>query len=384
MTSVTSTVTRFADRSHALCFSRNSRTNSDCIGAVSRRKPSREKPIGSQSRLDPGIAMYGGNTRSSSLPRPDGCRADVGWFHTGFAPARLPCASIALIDGDRPDPTMHPVSAPCPISRLEPLRTGGFRLDGGGMFGLIPKAMWSQWITPDADNRIALATRSLLVESRDGLVLVEAGCGDKWSDRERAMYDLERRTAVDALAELSVDPREIAHVVLTHLHFDHAAGLTRNGSQDVESVFPGARIHVQRQEWLDALANKSTMTRTYFRSHLDPITTQVELHDGTCSPLSGITLLPTPGHTWGHQSILIDAPGGPVLYAGDACPTTHHAHPAASLGYDMMAYESMLSKREILGRALEQGWRIALDHDPVHAFARVERHADRAVLVGHD
>ena len=251
------------------------------------------------------------------------------------------------------------------------------------MFGLIPKTMWSQWIAPDAENRIGLATRSLLVESsRDGLVLVEAGCGDKWSDRERAMYALERRTAVDALTEVGVDPRDIAHVVLTHLHFDHAAGLTRVGNAGLESVFSGARIHVQRQEWIDALANKSTMTKTYFRSHLDPVATQIELHDGECAPLPGFTLIPTPGHTWGHQSILIDAPRDPVLYAGDACPTLHHAHPAASLGNDMMAYESMCSKLEILGRARASGWRIALDHDPEHAFARVAQHGDRLSLVG--
>ena len=268
------------------------------------------------------------------------------------------------------------------ISRIEPLRTGSFRLDGGGMFGLIPKTMWSQWTEADAHNRIALTTRSLLVESRDGLVLVEAGYGDKWSDRERAMYELEPRTAVDALAELSVDPRDIAHVVLTHLHFDHAAGLTRAGAAGPEPVFPSARIHVQRQEWLDALANRSTMTRTYFRSHLDPVATQVELHDGACTPLAGIELIPTAGHTWGHQSILIAAPDGPVLFAGDACPTVHHAHPAASLGYDMLAYESMLSKLEILGRAVRGGWRLALDHDPQHAFARTVDREGRLVLVG--
>jgi len=244
------------------------------------------------------------------------------------------------------------------------------------MFGLIPKTMWSGWIEADAYNRIALATRSLLVESaRDGLVLVEAGCGDKWTDRERAMYDLERRTAVDALAELGVDPRDIAHVVLTHLHFDHAAGLTRAGTAGPESVFANARIHVQREEWNDALENKSTMTKTYFRSHLDPVATQVELHDGTCAPLAGFTLIPTPGHTWGHQSVLIDAPdravsSPPVLFAGDVCPTIHHAHPAASLGYDMLAYEAMLSKRMIPGRALREGWLVALDHDPEHPLAR--------------
>ncbi len=270
-----------------------------------------------------------------------------------------------------------------PLHRITPLRTGSFRLDGGGMFGLIPKTMWSQWTAPDADNRIALATRSLLVETaRDGLVLVEAGCGDKWSDKERATYALERRTAVDALREAGVDPADIAHVVVTHLHFDHAGGLTRMSDAGPVATFPRARIHVQRTEWHDALANKSTMTRTYLRTHLDPIASEVELHDGECAPLAGFTLLPAAGHTWGHQAVLVEgasAAGGtaPHLFAGDACPTIHHAHPAASLGYDMMAYESMCTKLALLDRAERAGWTIALDHDDGHAFARVVRSASR-------
>jgi len=131
---------------------------------------------------------------------------------------------------------------------------------------------------------------------------------------------------------------------------------------------------VQRQEWIDALANKSTMTRTYLRSHLDPIAGVVELYDGAVTPLDRIALIPTPGHTWGHQSVLVvqhaDDASAPILFAGDACPTIHHAHPAASLGYDMLAYEAMLSKRMILGRALREGWLVALDHDPEHPLAR--------------
>lgn len=291
------------------------------------------------------------------------------------------------------------------------LATGAFRLDGGGMFGLIPKSMWSRWTEADADNRIALATRSLLVETRDGLVLVEAGCGDKWSEKERATYALARRTAVDALAEIGVDPRAIAHVVLTHLHFDHAAGLTRAGEAGLERTFPNARVHVQRQEWEDALANRSTMTRTYLRTHLDPIAGDLELHDGACAPLDRIALIPTPGHTWGHQSVVVRARDGDgdgdgevdgkvpddaaaagsiarcagasaVLFAGDACPTVHHAHPAASLGYDMLAYQSMLTKREILGRAVREGWLVALDHDPTHACARPVEREGRVELEG--
>lgn len=255
------------------------------------------------------------------------------------------------------------------------------------MFGLIPKTMWSKWTEADVDNRIALVTRSLLVETRDGLVLIEAGCGDKWTDKERAMYALAPRTAVDALAEAGVDPREIAHIVLTHLHFDHAAGLTAFdgvGTTNLVPVFPNARIHVQRTEWEDALANKSTMTRTYLRSHLEPIAQAVELHEGAMAPLDRIELLPTRGHTWGHQSILVRPLAGEaspcVLFAGDSCPTLHHAHPAASLGYDMLAYDAMLSKREILGRAAREGWMLAFDHDPQHALARVIEHDGRVEL----
>ncbi|MFZ9913905.1 MAG: MBL fold metallo-hydrolase [Phycisphaerales bacterium] len=270
-------------------------------------------------------------------------------------------------------PPRHPSGLRC-------LKTGAFRLDGGGMFGLIPKTMWSRWVEADAENRIALATRSLLVETRDGLVLVEAGYGDKWSEKERATYALERRTAVDALREAGVDPREIAHVVVTHLHFDHAGGLTHEApGGGLAPVFPNARVHVQRQEWSDALANRSTMTRTYLRTHLDPIADRVELHDGARMALDRVELIPTPGHTWGHQSVLVRPVGGAahepsVLFAGDACPTLHHAHPAASLGYDMMAYESMLTKLRILGRAADEGWTIALDHDPEHALTRAVRH----------
>ncbi|MCP4894453.1 MAG: MBL fold metallo-hydrolase, partial [Actinomycetales bacterium] len=106
------------------------------------------------------------------------------------------------------------------------LRAGGLRLDGGGMFGIIPKAMWSGWTTPDEENRIGLSTNCLLLENGTRRVLVETGCGDKWTERERANYGLESRTVMDALLEQDVDPDSIDTVITTHLHFDHAGGLT--------------------------------------------------------------------------------------------------------------------------------------------------------------
>jgi glyoxylase-like metal-dependent hydrolase (beta-lactamase superfamily II) len=243
------------------------------------------------------------------------------------------------------------------------------------MFGLIPKAMWSKWVPADAENRIPLAMNCVLLE-RDGAhgterVLVEAGAGRKWTDKEVAMYGLERtpagavRCIEDALAEVGVDPASIGHVVLTHLHFDHAGGLTRPGpGGEPESVFPNARIHVQRREWQDAHDNRSTMTKTYLRSHLDPVAGQVVLHDGPAEVLPGLHVMPLVGHTWGHQGVRWHDGQGTVLFPGDLIPTVHHVHPAASLGYDMLPHDTMLTKRAVLEQADREGWRLVLDHEP--------------------
>lgn len=258
------------------------------------------------------------------------------------------------------------------------LRAGGFWLDGGGMFGLIPKAMWSKWIPADEQNRIHLAMNCVLLqhEGSPGRILVEAGAGDKWTAKEAGIYQFDRttegriRTVVDALREAGTQPGDITDVVVTHLHFDHAGGLTRLADgADAErptylATFPAARIHVQRREWEDALANRSTMTRTYLRSHLDPIADRVVLHDGPAEVLPGLRVRPLPGHTWGQQGIFWQDAGGTLCFPGDLIPTVHHTHPASSLGYDMLPYETMLTKRALLEEADRGGWRLVLDHEP--------------------
>lgn len=259
--------------------------------------------------------------------------------------------------------------------RVRLLRAGGFRLDGGGMFGVIPKGIWSTWSAPDAENRIELATNCLLLEDGSRRVLVETGYGDKWSAKERSLYLLEQRTVLDALTEIGVGPEEIDAVVVTHLHFDHAAGLTRQAAEGrAEPVFPKAEIFVQRREWEDALANRSTMTRTYLPTHLEPIRDRVRLIDGPGEPLPGIAVRPLVGHTWGQQGVLVrDESGGVVAFPGDVLPTRHHAHPSASMGYDMLPYENMLSKRALLAEAADGGWTLILDHEPHEPIVRVLR-----------
>jgi glyoxylase-like metal-dependent hydrolase (beta-lactamase superfamily II) len=208
---------------------------------------------------------------------------------------------------------------------------------------------------------------------------VETGFGGKWNDKERGFYDLEQRTIEDALREIEVEPESITHVIVSHLHFDHAAGLTRTGPGGAPvPTFPHAEVIVQRREWDDALANRSTMTRTYLKSHLKPVADRVRVVDGEIAVLPNVTVWPMPGHTWGQQAVRFDDAEGTVVFAGDVMPTRHHVHPAFSMGYDMEPYANMQSKRELLARAAGEGWRLVLDHEPGEAVVRVRADADHA------
>ncbi|MCH2160338.1 MAG: MBL fold metallo-hydrolase [Phycisphaerales bacterium] len=251
------------------------------------------------------------------------------------------------------------------------LRAGAFRLDGGSMFGIIPRTFWSKWAEADDRNRIPLQTNCLLLDDGTRKVLVETGCGNKWSEKERSIYAIEDRTVRQALAEVDVSPEEISAVIVTHLHFDHAGGLTENGDGDApQPVFPSADIFIQRQEWEDAVANRSTMSRTYLRSHLDPIRDRVRPIDGIEEVLPGLRVEPLPGHTWGMQGVFFEDTEGTVVFPGDLMPTQAHVHPAASMAYDVLPFTTMESKAEFLARAHGEGWRIVLDHEPGPAVVR--------------
>ena len=258
------------------------------------------------------------------------------------------------------------------------LRAGSFRLDGGGMFGVVPRTIWSKLSTPDELNRISLQTNCLLLENGSTTVLIETGFGDKWSDKERGFYELERRTVADAVREVGCDPAAVDLVVVTHLHFDHAAGLTRlDGAGTAIPTFPKAEVVVQRKEWSDALANKSTMTRTYLRSHLDPIADRVKLVEDETEVLSGLIVWPMTGHTWGQQAVRFEDGEGVVCFPGDVIPTILHAGPAFNMGYDMAPYDNMISKKNLLERASAEEWRLVLDHDPVEPVVSVAPDPDR-------
>ena len=280
------------------------------------------------------------------------------------------------------------------------LRCGAFRLDGGSMFGVVPRVVWSRTVEPDERNRIPLQTNALLLERNGTTVVVELGIGDKFGAKERDIYAMEDRTVLDALHEAGCDAASVGAVVLSHLHFDHAGALTRRpraGEGEGPVVaFPNARIVTQKQEWEDALANRSTMHKTYLPDHLTPgVKERVLLVDSpdpgadldakgfvpTPVPLpglEGIGVFRVPGHTWGQQAVMFkDARGRTVVFTPDVMPTVNHAGAAYNMAYDVETYTSMRMRMRLLEAATERGWSLAIDHEPGPAVVRVEHDPDK-------
>lgn len=255
------------------------------------------------------------------------------------------------------------------------LRNGTFWLDAGSMFGIIPRVVWTRWLTPDERGRMPMQQNSLLLESSGKLVLIETGIGDKFGAKERDIYTMDDRAIHDALHEIDCDPADIDAVILTHLHFDHAGGLTRlNNGNGPALTFPNAEYIVQRREWEDAIANKSTMHRTYLRDHLTPeVAERMRLIDGEAEVLPGISVIPMPGHTWGQQGVVFQQPGtaGPHCFVPDVMPTRYHSRPTSNLAYDVEPYTSMLSRLELFERAAKEGWLLTLVHEHGEPHFRV-------------
>ncbi len=259
--------------------------------------------------------------------------------------------------------------------RVVTVEAGRLRLDGGAMFGVVPKPLWERRIPADERNRIPLAMRCLLIQTRDRNLLVDTGVGHKEEEKFERIYGIENEgdptRLEDGLRAWGVEPEGVDTVICTHLHFDHAGGCTvRDESGEVRPAFPDARYLIRRGEWEYAHRDNERIQASYLAHNFDPLEAagQVEFVEEDVEVAPGVTLLHTPGHTPHHQSVRIDAGDDVLLYLADLVPTTAHIPLPWIMGYDVEPLVTLESKRELLTRAGEEGWILIFEHDPRVAY----------------
>jgi glyoxylase-like metal-dependent hydrolase (beta-lactamase superfamily II) len=250
---------------------------------------------------------------------------------------------------------------------------GFFRLDGGAMFGTVPKAIWSKLSPPDDENRILLAARSMIIRTGEHVVMVDAGMGDRWTDKLRRIYDI-RPAAGDGPG---LDPASVTDVVLTHLHFDHARGIFRASPGDAGETdlrYPEARIHVQAANVETAKAPNARERASYIAEDTKLLErTRLVLATGSQEIHPGIWVHATNGHTRGLQWVEVRADGRILAFLSDIAPTSRHLPLPYLMGYDISAETLLVEKDALLGRAVTEGWILVFSHDPDVEAGRVGR-----------
>jgi glyoxylase-like metal-dependent hydrolase (beta-lactamase superfamily II) len=280
------------------------------------------------------------------------------------------------------------VTRPIPTTRVgdlvvHVLSDGFFRLDGGAMFGVVPKTLWSRVAPADEKNRIRMGMNCLLIEGNGKRVLVDAGSGTKNDPKFRDIYAIEGPEGlISDLAALGVGPGDIDTVALTHLHFDHCGGGTTRGEDGVvRPTFPNARYYVRRQEWHDAHHANERNRDSYFPENYDPLEAsgQLTIHDADQEILPGVSMRSLPGHTLGHQGTFFDLPSGRALYAVDLIPTAAHLPLPYIMGYDLYPMMTLETKRKILTDATRENWIFLFEHDPDVMAVRVSGSVEKVV-----
>jgi glyoxylase-like metal-dependent hydrolase (beta-lactamase superfamily II) len=265
------------------------------------------------------------------------------------------------------------------LGRLElrPVLDGYFALDGGAMFGVVPKTLWSRVASPDDRNRIRMAMRPWLVTGGGRHVLIDAGCGDKQDAKFADIYGFDRARHLDhSLADAGLTAEDIGFVVASHLHFDHAGGFTRRDADGrVVPRFPNARVSIRRGEWDDAMHPNERTRASYFRENYEPLVQAgvVEFveSDGEVAP--GMTVRRTGGHTMHHEIVRIESEGKVAIFAADLLPTAAHVPLPYIMGYDQYPMDTLAFKRAFLDEAVDREYLILFEHDPEIAAGYLRR-----------
>ena len=264
---------------------------------------------------------------------------------------------------------------------IQPIYDGYFALDGGAMFGVVPKVFWEKTNPPDPRNRISLALRTVLLKTQKELVLIDTGIGDKFQDKFKDIYRVDKTYTIEnSLKAVGVKPEEINIVVNTHLHFDHCGGNTRiNDRGEVVPKFPNALYYIQADEWKFGLDPDVRSKASYLKENYAPLekSGNLKLINGDTEIIKGIEVIKTAGHTPGHQIVLIKTEGKTAVYWGDLIPTSSHLNVPYVMGYDLFPLTTIDWKEKLLPQVLNEKWLMLFEHDPKQSFCYLKQEQGR-------
>ena len=261
----------------------------------------------------------------------------------------------------------RPKTIPFGDIEIVTLSDGFFYLDGGAMFGVVPKPLWETKAPPDDRNRIRMAMRCLLVRSARTM-LIDAGSGDKMTEKQRDIYRLERTFNLSHSLDAAGSSSDAIDIVLaTHLHFDHAGGFTeRQADGTVQPRFARAQYVVRRGEWDDATHPNERTKGSYFLENYEPLAARgvLQLVDADATIMPGVRVRRTGGHTMHHQMVMIESAGKTAVFVADLLPTSAHLPEVWIMGYDLFPLDTLGFKRAFLREAVEREYLIIFEHDP--------------------
>jgi len=261
------------------------------------------------------------------------------------------------------------------------LNGGTFELDGGAMFGVVPKVLWQKKYPPTEDNYIPMTAWPILVRTPQALVLIESGIGNKLTDKQKKIYRVrEDWSVVEELKLLGISREDIGFVVLTHYDFDHAGGVVMQETDGTLGfTFPKAKHILQKKEWHDVLNPNIRTINTYWPLNNELMRTSTNLHliDGRYEVVPGITVAHTGGHNKGHQIVTIESKGEKALHLADLLPTHAHANPLWIMAYDNFPMESIALKEQWMKQGVAEGVWFTFYHD---AFMTACKYDDKGMV----
>ncbi len=262
---------------------------------------------------------------------------------------------------------------------LSIIRECTFKLDGGAMFGVVPKPLWQKSAPADEANRVTLACNLLLIDTGDKKVLIETGMGDRWPEREKERYAVNTMVNFEnVLAEVGLNNDQIDAVIISHLHFDHAGGATRLVSGKLVPTFPKAKYYAQRGEWEFAHHANDRAKASYRLDDFEPLKAhgQLQLIDGHTEIVPGIWARLTGGHTSHHQIVTFESAGKKGIFFADIMPTKSHVPPPWVMGYDHYPLASCDIKSEWLAAAAKDEWLVVFDHEPGVPWGHIKKSSE--------